>query len=643
MTRSTRVLLAVAGAVAAAVAAAAVWLASIDADAYRGRLEAAVERATGRELTIAGPLSLAIGRPLAIAVEDVTLANAAWGSRPEMVRLERAALDIRLLPLLTGRLRLAAVRVDGLDLLLERHTDGRANWTFGNGEPAGATAGPVVGDEEPATFPTIEEVTLDRIAITYRDGATGTETIVQIDALSLASDDPGGPVDLDLSGMIAGRPLTVSGTTGPAAALGRPGTPFPISLAIDGFGVRASIEGSITRPVAAGGLYAVDGLTLTAGETVVAGRATVARGDDRPRITADLTSQRIRFADFAGAGRAGGGESTPARRGDGRVIPEVPLPFDGLTAVDVELALAADSVVPSGGVDLRQVTVAADLRKGRLAARAGAATADGGRIDTALTATAAERSADLSVTLDGLDLGRTLALSGAGGLIRGGRLDGALGLRGTGETLRRMLTDGRGEVRLVARDAEFRYEGLTLVGADILKQLVDTINPFARRDEGARLGCAVVRGRIAGGVARFERGLALETDRTTVAATGDVRLDTEALDLAVRAQAREGVGVSVAGIAAHFIRIGGTLAEPAITVSPLDAVEGAARAGTDVVTGLIRGRPHELLDLLTGDPSPCRTALGLPPAAASGTPDLGGRAKDLLGGAERGLKGLFGR
>ena len=64
------------------VTAAAVFLYTADYNRYKALFAEAVTDATGRQVVIKGDLSLAFALPPELAVADVTLANAPWGSQP---------------------------------------------------------------------------------------------------------------------------------------------------------------------------------------------------------------------------------------------------------------------------------------------------------------------------------------------------------------------------------------------------------------------------------------------------------------------------------------------------------------------------------------------------------------------------------
>src|SRR5574341_2632341 len=100
------------------VAAVVVILKSVDPREYAGKATALVKEKTGRELTIAGNGELRISLSPEIVAEKVAFANAPWGSRKEMARVRRVEVEIALLPLLRGEVRLERLILIEPDLLL---------------------------------------------------------------------------------------------------------------------------------------------------------------------------------------------------------------------------------------------------------------------------------------------------------------------------------------------------------------------------------------------------------------------------------------------------------------------------------------------------------------------------------------------
>jgi len=131
--------LAIAGAALLLLGAAgiAAFIASFDINAWRPRIIAEAERASGRSVTIGG-LAMQGWLSPSITLRDVSLGNLPGGSRGAMVLAPRAQMQVSLRALLAGRIAMRRLVLDSPDVLLEL-VNGRPNWEVG----AGSTTGPV--------------------------------------------------------------------------------------------------------------------------------------------------------------------------------------------------------------------------------------------------------------------------------------------------------------------------------------------------------------------------------------------------------------------------------------------------------------------------------------------------------------------
>src|SRR5262249_6618666 len=92
---------------------------------YKGQITAAVARSTGRELKLAGDLSLSVSPPIRIGVGAAPISNAQGFGPAPMAKIGGADLSLSLWPLLAGRVEVARARLTGLDLNLARDARGR--------------------------------------------------------------------------------------------------------------------------------------------------------------------------------------------------------------------------------------------------------------------------------------------------------------------------------------------------------------------------------------------------------------------------------------------------------------------------------------------------------------------------------------
>lgn len=134
---------------------------------YKGRIQAAVKSSTGRELALPGSIHLSIFPALAVEFGPATLGNPpGFSSAQPFASIQRAALRVKLLPLLHRQLVVGRVEIDGLDLHLLKNAQGQGNWSM----PAGKTATPATpGSGSQMTLGGVAGVVIKKSRISYQD------------------------------------------------------------------------------------------------------------------------------------------------------------------------------------------------------------------------------------------------------------------------------------------------------------------------------------------------------------------------------------------------------------------------------------------------------------------------------------------
>jgi AsmA protein len=138
MTRSPRFVF-VAAAVALVILAVATAVGVrylVDANAYKPRLEAAVSKTLGMELTVGGPMDFGVFPGLLVTLADVRVRNR--GS--DVVSAGQARLGIELLPLLSGEVRITSLALDRATISVTRDRDGHFNFEPAQAASAGLPA-----------------------------------------------------------------------------------------------------------------------------------------------------------------------------------------------------------------------------------------------------------------------------------------------------------------------------------------------------------------------------------------------------------------------------------------------------------------------------------------------------------------------
>ncbi len=691
MKRKSRIAFAFIVVVVGIVIAGVAILKSLDFNAYRGAVAAEVENAIGRKLTIAGDLQLGISFTPSLVVEGVSLANAPWGSRPQMVTAKRLAAEVELWPLLSGDVRLTSLELDGVDVLLEVDGQGRANWRF---ETAASAQQPAAEGGKPAGVPLVKEVVLRDSKLTYRD-AKGTAVELVVEDLTLATEGLNDPILVNGHGRLGGAQMAIEGKVGSFGRILDGTGPYPLAVKASAFGGEISAEGAVALANPASGLdvavaarvkdvaatlsdaaislpalagisapaapfaltgrllpsgrgQALEAIQATLGGSDLAGRiAFEMAADGRPQVIAELASRRIDLAGLKSAmpaspasppGASGGAEA-------GRLFPADPLPLDGLKAVDVKASLKADEIVLPGGAELTGTAFDLRLEKGRLRVDPLQTTVSGGTLKGAVSLDASGKIPALSLGLagQGVETAALLEKLGVSGFLQGGATDLDVRLKGDGASIRDLMAGLDGEVTVRMGDGRIRRQALELAGADVAMQLLDALNPLAARSEYMPMSCAVAHFQVKDGIAGAQNGIAIETDSVNIVGSGAVDLKTERLDFTAKPEAREGLGINIGASLSSLVRIHGPLAKPAVGIDSEGAARTAASVGAALATGGLSVLGQALLDRTSRDPHPCQTAMGkVLPAEASGKSGGESKPKGPLEGLGSAIEGLFG-
>ena len=193
----------------AAIAALAIAVHLYDARSLALSLAASVKADTGRELQFGDVKINVLPRP-AVVLSDVRFGNAAWGSQPWLARAGRVHATVDALELLAGRLRIRHIEMSDAVVLLETNREGIGNWVTGSADANSL-----------AWLKTIEigAFSLEKLALTYRDGTTGSAMSAQLDSARLVAGSATAPIRLDVRATVNGKKVEVVGTLGALGAL----------------------------------------------------------------------------------------------------------------------------------------------------------------------------------------------------------------------------------------------------------------------------------------------------------------------------------------------------------------------------------------------------------------------------------------
>lgn len=232
----------------AVVVAAYAILMTLDLNQYRELIAERIEGATGRKVVIGGPIDLEVSLSPALALSDVSLANASWAKEPQMLSVKRFEAQVELLPLLTKQVQIDRIVLSGAAIQLETDANGVGNWVFAqDGPEPSAPEQPSVAESGETLIPGIDEVTVEDSVLTYRDGRTGQITTLAIEELQAAAPSRTAPMKIELTARYNDNPIEAKGTLGAMESLVA-GEPVAVDLEAKAGGANLRVLGDLGKP-----------------------------------------------------------------------------------------------------------------------------------------------------------------------------------------------------------------------------------------------------------------------------------------------------------------------------------------------------------------------------------------------------------
>ncbi|HEX9179551.1 MAG TPA: AsmA-like C-terminal region-containing protein, partial [Burkholderiales bacterium] len=357
--------------------------------------------------------------------------------------------------------------------------------------------------------------------------------------------------------------------------------------------------------------YALKGLQMDFTATRISGDLTATRSASRLALRASLTSPLFDVSEFVEEKPK---PDQPATAAAERLFSDTPLRFGMLRAADAVLDLRIEKLRVPDVAPLGPVAARLALAGGLLKAdpvRIGTPAGEELEISGTVRALAADKGS-FALRIDGksIDLGAALGQAQSRVTMSGGATDFRLQLASSGSSVRALMDALDGSARISVGPARIHRE-IADLGTGVIRRVFDLVNPFRKTDTETDLKCIAIRVSIADGVITSDRGIAVETAKYNVVASGTINLGTEALALGVTPTVNQGIALGTDQVAEN-VRIGGTLANPDIGIG----MAGTARSAVSLYADVATAGGWLLVDALwrksKADPNPCATALREP-------------------------------
>lgn len=270
--------------VVVAVAIAAPFF--IPVDTVKSKVVEQVKTSTGRDLVIAGKVSLSILPSFSVEANDVSLSNAPGAASKDMVKLDQLKIGLQLLPLLSGKVALDSFVLVKPVIALEVDKQGKPNWEFttGSGKPAPVTeaakpnapAAPASSGGNSISELQLGDVRLDNGTISYQDDRTGQKYLISGINMKVSLPDLDHKFEASGKATYNGKELDLDVTlASPRQAIAN--KPSDFKLTLGGDVIKLSVVGSLAGgpPLKVGGTVDLDipsvrGLATWAGKPLPA-------------------------------------------------------------------------------------------------------------------------------------------------------------------------------------------------------------------------------------------------------------------------------------------------------------------------------------------------------------------------------------
>lgn len=293
----------------------------IDPNDYRDEIVSAVEKNTGRTLSIDGDLNLTVFPWIGIDIGKLSLGNAkGFGDKP-FAAINEASVRIKLVPLLRKEIVADTITLDGLQLNLAKNKQGVTNWADLAGSPSAEKKQEQEQEKDSQAQETKEAglgglaiggVNINNATINWQDDSTGKSYQVNNFRLNSGSISPGEPVALSLGlDLQSSQPqmtaaLTLDGTVAVDSAVENL-TVSPLKISVDAKGEMFSsgaLQANLSTDVAVNLknlAVSLKNLALTSGDLNLSGQVALSNLATQPSIDGDLKLAKLNLRDWLGS------------------------------------------------------------------------------------------------------------------------------------------------------------------------------------------------------------------------------------------------------------------------------------------------------------------------------------------------------
>jgi uncharacterized protein involved in outer membrane biogenesis len=610
---------------ASVIAVLVIVVSLLDWNMLRAPLARMISAKTGHPASIDGNLSAHLWSwEPTMTIEGLNIKNAPWAERKSMVSVQKITVQVSLGRLLRGDLVFPQIELIAPEVSLEREKSGRANWNPDSSPAKPADASPHI--------PAIRRLIIQDGKVHVVDHIRKLSLNGTLVADEKASTPDNSAFQLRCAGSLNGRPFKLQADGGPLINVD-PHKPYVFTTDVTAGDLALKVEGSIPKPfdLAAyeakftlsgddladayyltnlalpntskyrlagtlrhhGNEFRIEDFHGTVGSIDLSGQMTIALGKERPKLTAQLTSNSLNIEDLAptvGAklpaksGLAANPSTPPtpvpaaktAKTADsGWLFPDADLQVNRVRGMDADVEFKAQAL-NSPKLPLKHLQFHLTLDKGVLRLDPLSFTLPQGQLagTVQIDASTPIPQSDIDMHLENIDLAQFKSATAPSPVLEG-MMAGRVKLHGTGESVHKFASTADGSVNIVVPHGEIRAVLAELTGINVSRGLGLLLT---KDDQQTELRCGI-------GAFEADKGqlnakmLVMDTTNVLITGRGDINLQTEKLDLALTGKPKK---IRLLRLRSPVL-VQGTLSKPKVGIDPKKAILQAG-AGTVLAT-----------------------------------------------------------
>jgi uncharacterized protein involved in outer membrane biogenesis len=659
---STKILLSILGILVAIPVIAIVFILTFDWNRARPWINAKVSEAIERPFEIRGNLDVEWERPAKtmapsertwrdhipwphLIANDTHVGNPAGMPVQDSGSARQFSFSVNPFALLSKTINIPLLRFDGPRVDLLRLDEKRNNWTFKRKE------------EKSRWTLDLDRVVLTDGVVHIKDAVTKADVTAKVRTLE---NDARYGVGWTLDGSYNGAPVTGGGKAGAALSLKQQSTPYPIQADMRSGKTRIAVEGTVTRPSKLAAIdlklelagpsmdqlyyftgvvlpttgpfstsgrltgtlgeegddgkrtarWVYDGFKGKVGSSDIGGRLEYATGGPRPKLSGNVRSQTLVFADLAPLIGADSNAAKKERNADavqpgGKVLPVEEFKTERWNKLDADVRFAADRIVRDTAFPISKLSTHLKMDNAVLNLEPLEFGMAGGTVRSNIRLDGRGRQGPKAIKAQAKVTARKIEIKKLFPKIEQlqasvGNISGDANLTAQGNSVSSLLAGSNGELKTLISQGQVSKMLLEMMGLNVANIVITKI--FG--DKQVQLNCMATDFAVTNGLART-RYFVVDTKEALINIEGSINLANEQLDLRIDPKTK---GLRLISLRSPFY-VRGPFSQPDVSV---DKGVLAMKAGSAIALATIAAPVAALLPLINtgpGEDSDCARLL----------------------------------